>query len=136
MTINSTTNAAELSEQLERTKPKQETSASWAEPSRPRRLGGGQRPPLGRTPLYLGAGGAGHRHVDADHIAAIDNVTRKLMQEGKRPVIGAGGFVIGCSVVVILAAPGIALTTPEAGRWRVESCSTIALVVTWAMPGH
>ena len=28
----------------------------------------------------------GLRHaVDADHIAAIDNVTRKLMQEGKRP---------------------------------------------------
>ena len=33
----------------------------------------------------------GLRHgVDADHIAAIDNVTRKLMQEGKRPV--AVGF--------------------------------------------
>src|ERR1700678_2043792 len=30
----------------------------------------------------------GLRHaVDADHIAAIDNVTRKLMQEGKRPVV-------------------------------------------------
>src|ERR1700721_2219276 len=29
----------------------------------------------------------GLRHaVDADHIAAIDNVTRKLMQEGKRRV--------------------------------------------------
>ncbi|HEX9167532.1 MAG TPA: hypothetical protein VF886_01205 [Roseiarcus sp.] len=29
----------------------------------------------------------GLRHAfDADHIAAIDNVTRKLMQEGKRPV--------------------------------------------------
>jgi high-affinity nickel-transport protein len=33
----------------------------------------------------------GLRHaIDADHIAAIDNVTRKLMQEGKRPV--AVGF--------------------------------------------
>ena len=29
----------------------------------------------------------GLRHaVDADHIAAIDNVTRKLMQDGQRPV--------------------------------------------------
>jgi high-affinity nickel-transport protein len=29
----------------------------------------------------------GLRHaVDADHIAAIDDVTRKLMQDGKRPV--------------------------------------------------
>ena len=42
-------------------------------------------------PLLLGtallAYGFGLRHaVDADHIAAIDNVTRKLMQEGKRPV--------------------------------------------------
>ena len=34
----------------------------------------------------------GLRHaVDADHIAAIDNVTRKLMQQGKRPV-GVGFF--------------------------------------------
>ena len=42
-------------------------------------------------PLLLGtallAYTLGLRHaVDADHIAAIDNVTRKLMQEGKRPV--------------------------------------------------
>ena len=46
-------------------------------------------------PLLLGtaflAYSFGLRHaVDADHIAAIDNVTRKLMQEGKRPV--AVGF--------------------------------------------
>ena len=34
----------------------------------------------------------GLRHAfDADHIAAIDNVTRKLMQEGKRP-LAAGLF--------------------------------------------
>lgn len=35
--------------------------------------------------------GYGLRHaVDADHIAAIDNVTRKLMQQGQRPVaVGA-----------------------------------------------
>lgn len=42
-------------------------------------------------PLLLGtaflAYTFGLRHAfDADHIAAIDNVTRKLMQEGKRPV--------------------------------------------------
>ena len=44
-----------------------------------------------QQPVLLGTGllayGFGLRHaVDADHIAAIDNVTRKLMQEGKRPV--------------------------------------------------
>jgi high-affinity nickel-transport protein len=37
--------------------------------------------------------GLGLRHaVDADHIAAIDNTTRKLMQEKKRPV--AVGFFL------------------------------------------
>jgi nickel/cobalt transporter (NiCoT) family protein len=54
----------------------------------------------------------GLRHaVDADHIAAIDNVTRKLMQEGKRPVSVGFFFAIGHSVVVILAALAIAATT-------------------------
>src|SRR3984957_19061744 len=54
----------------------------------------------------------GLRHaVDADHIAAIDNVTRKLMQEGKRP-IGVGLFFsLGHSTVVVLASAAIALTT-------------------------
>ena len=38
----------------------------------------------------------GLRHaVDADHIAAIDNVTRKLMQEGKRPVAVGFMFSLG-----------------------------------------
>lgn len=66
-------------------------------------------------PVLLGtallAYGFGLRHaVDADHIAAIDNVTRKLMQEGKRPVTVGFFFAMGHSLVVILAAAGIALT--------------------------
>jgi high-affinity nickel-transport protein len=45
----------------------------------------------------------GLRHaVDADHIAAIDNVTRKLMQEGKRPVSVGLMFSLGHSTIVIL----------------------------------
>ena len=45
----------------------------------------------------------GLRHaVDADHIAAIDNVTRKLMQEGKRPVAVGFFFSLGHSTVVVL----------------------------------
>jgi high-affinity nickel-transport protein len=54
----------------------------------------------------------GLRHaVDADHIAAIDNVTRKLMQEGKRP-LGVGLFFsLGHSTVVVLATGTIALAT-------------------------
>jgi high-affinity nickel-transport protein len=53
----------------------------------------------------------GLRHaVDADHIAAIDNVTRKLMQEGKRPVSVGLFFSLGHSTVVVLASAAIALT--------------------------
>jgi len=67
-------------------------------------------------PLYLGtallAYSLGLRHaVDADHIAAIDNVTRKLMQEGKRPVTVGFFFALGHSAVVALAAAAIAATT-------------------------
>ncbi len=66
-------------------------------------------------PLFLGtallAYGFGLRHaVDADHIAAIDNVTRKLMQAGKRPVTVGFFFALGHSTVVILAALGVAAT--------------------------
>jgi high-affinity nickel-transport protein len=54
----------------------------------------------------------GLRHaVDADHIAAIDNVTRKLMQDGKRPVGIGFWFSIGHSAVVVLVALAIAVTT-------------------------
>src|SRR6202051_2276085 len=53
----------------------------------------------------------GLRHaVDADHIAAIDNVTRKLMQEGKRPVAVGFFFALGHSTVVVLASLAVALT--------------------------
>ena len=66
-------------------------------------------------PLLLGtallAYGFGLRHaVDADHIAAIDNVTRKLRQEGKRPVSVGLFFAAGHSTVVILAAAAVAGT--------------------------
>src|SRR6266404_1426725 len=65
-------------------------------------------------PVLLGtaflAYGFGLRHaVDADHIAAIDNVTRKLMQEGKRPVTAGFYFSLGHSTVVLLATVVIAL---------------------------
>ncbi|MEH1855313.1 MAG: HoxN/HupN/NixA family nickel/cobalt transporter [Nostoc sp.] len=67
-------------------------------------------------PLLLGtavlAYSFGLRHaVDADHIAAIDNVTRKLMQENKRPVSVGFFFSLGHSTVVIAASVAIALTT-------------------------
>jgi high-affinity nickel-transport protein len=53
----------------------------------------------------------GLRHaVDADHIAAIDNVVRKLMQEGKRPYAAGLYFALGHSLAVGLAAAAIAAT--------------------------
>ncbi|PKU24207.1 HoxN/HupN/NixA family nickel/cobalt transporter [Telmatospirillum siberiense] len=53
----------------------------------------------------------GLRHaVDADHIAAIDNVTRKLMQEGKRPVAVGFFFSLGHSSVVVGLSVAIAAT--------------------------
>jgi high-affinity nickel-transport protein len=54
--------------------------------------------------------GLGLRHaVDADHIAAIDNVTRKLMQAKQRPVTVGFFFAMGHSTVVIIAAGAVAL---------------------------
>src|SRR5260370_15528923 len=52
----------------------------------------------------------GLRHsVDADHISAIDNVTRKLMQEDKRPVAVGFFFSLGHSTIVVALSIGIAL---------------------------
>ena len=51
----------------------------------------------------------GLRHaVDADHIAAIDNVTRKLMQQGERPVSVGLWFSLGHSTIVVVGAIAIA----------------------------
>jgi nickel/cobalt transporter (NiCoT) family protein len=68
------------------------------------------RPALLGTALLAWVFGLRHA-VDADHIAAIDNVVRKLMQDGKRPVDAGLFFSLGHSTVVILASAGIAATT-------------------------
>ncbi|HEY6334464.1 MAG TPA: HoxN/HupN/NixA family nickel/cobalt transporter [Alphaproteobacteria bacterium] len=70
---------------------------------------------FGDQPVLLGtallAYSFGLRHaVDADHIAAIDNVTRKLMQDGQRPVAVGFFFSLGHSTVVVLLTTAIALT--------------------------
>src|SRR6266508_3259208 len=66
-------------------------------------------------PVLLGtcflAYSLGLRHaVDADHIAAIDNVARKLMREGQRPLTVGLFFSLGHSTVVVFAVIGIAVT--------------------------
>src|SRR4029077_16293625 len=69
-----------------------------------------------RFPVMLGLGGVacayGLRHAfDADHISAIDNTTRKLLQEGKKP-LGVGFFFsLGHSSVVFLIALLLGIAT-------------------------
>ncbi len=68
---------------------------------------------LRNHPVLLGtaflAYSFGLRHaVDADHIAAIDNVTRKLMQEGRRPVAVGFMFSLGHSTIVVIGSVAIA----------------------------
>jgi high-affinity nickel-transport protein len=52
----------------------------------------------------------GLRHAfDADHIAAIDNTTRKLLQEGKRPLGTGFFFSLGHSTIVFSLTAGLAV---------------------------
>ena len=54
----------------------------------------------------------GLRHaVDADHIAAIDNVTRKLMQDGKKPISVGFFFALGHSTIVVLMSVAIVVSS-------------------------
>ncbi len=85
-------------------------------------------------PLLLGTGlvawGFGLRHaVDADHIAAIDNVTRKLMGDGRRPVSVGFFFALGHSTVVALVAVAVA-TTAAALQSRFEAWKAIGGIVS------
>ena len=84
-------------------------------------------------PVLLGtallAYGFGLRHaVDADHIAAIDNVTRTLMQEGRRPVAIGLFFSLGHSTIVVLASVAIAATT-TAFQDRFEALKGVGGVI-------
>ena len=88
-------------------------------------------------PLMLGtallAWGLGLRHaVDADHIAAIDNVTRKLMQDGQRPITTGFWFAIGHSGIIGIASIGIAVTTSALARFGAlkEVGGVIATIVS------
>jgi nickel/cobalt transporter (NiCoT) family protein len=72
-------------------------------------------------PTILALGGLaytfGLRHAfDADHIAAIDNTTRKLLQEGRKPVGVGFFFSLGHSTVVFLIAAALGLTV----KWVLD----------------
>ncbi|MBT2387078.1 HoxN/HupN/NixA family nickel/cobalt transporter [Streptomyces sp. ISL-11] len=75
---------------------------------------------LGITAYTLGM-----RHAfDADHIAAIDNTTRKLMADGKRPVSVGFWFALGHSSVVVAMAALVAGGTQVAGKLMDEDSTT------------
>lgn len=73
-------------------------------------------------PAFLALGGLaytfGLRHAfDADHIAAIDNTTRKLLQDGRRPVGVGFFFSLGHSTVVLLITAALGLTV----KWLLDN---------------
>jgi high-affinity nickel-transport protein len=76
----------------------------------------------------------GLRHaVDADHIAAIDTVTRKMMQQGKRPSGVGAWFSLGHSTIVVLASVAIAATATAFQKnmaWFHETGSLIGTAVS------
>jgi len=56
----------------------------------------------------------GLRHaLDADHIAAIDNATRKLVNEKKLPIFTGTFFALGHSTIVLLLTIIVSLSTRE-----------------------
>ncbi len=71
----------------------------------------------------------GLRHaVDADHIAAIDNSTRKLMQMGQRPVGVGFFFSLGHSLVVVLLSIAVGFAVSQVSG-RFEDLKSIGGIV-------
>ena len=86
------------------------------------------RPALLGTALLAYAFGLRHA-VDADHIAAIDNVTRKLMQQGQRPVGVGLFFSLGHSAIIVLMSAGVAFAASEVTA-RVDSWKAIGGIIS------
>lgn len=85
-----------------------------------------------RQPVPLGLAlmsyGLGLRHAfDADHIAAIDNVTRNLMQRNKRPVSVGFFFALGHSAVVVVVVAFVAQAVSSLER--LESFSHLGRTI-------
>lgn len=94
------------------------------------KLGSGEAFGIG---LGLTAYTLGMRHAfDADHIAAIDNTTRKFVQEGKRPHAAGFFFSAGHSTVVLLLALLVAFGIQGIGGTLEDENSALNLFTgTW-----
>jgi high-affinity nickel-transport protein len=97
----------------------------------------------GRYPALAGLGVLaytfGLRHAfDADHIAAIDNTTRKFLQQGKRP-LGVGFFFsLGHSTIVFSLAAGLAIAArtvraqiPSFQNWGTYVGASVSGTFLW-----
>jgi high-affinity nickel-transport protein len=78
----------------------------------------------------------GLRHAfDADHISAIDNATRKLMAEGKRPMSVGFFFSLGHSTIVFGLALLFAIGIEALGGEVKDTGSTPHNVANWIGTG-
>jgi len=78
----------------------------------------------------------GLRHAfDADHISAIDNTTRKLMAEGRRPMSVGFFFSLGHSTIVFLLAFLFAIGIRALGGQVTDDGSTLHSATNWIGTG-
>jgi nickel/cobalt transporter (NiCoT) family protein len=86
---------------------------------------------LGITAYTLGA-----RHAfDADHIAAIDNTTRKLVNEGQRPLSVGFFFSLGHSSIVFVLAVLLAIGIRGLSGAVEDDSSALQEAAGWIGPG-
>jgi high-affinity nickel-transport protein len=80
--------------------------------------------------------GFGLRHAfDADHISAIDDTTRFLLQKGKRP-LGVGFFFsLGHSTIVLALSIAIAFAAKAATRFEASFAGTGGIIGTLVSAG-
>ncbi|HZT86215.1 MAG TPA: HoxN/HupN/NixA family nickel/cobalt transporter [Gaiellaceae bacterium] len=77
----------------------------------------------------------GLRHAfDADHIAAIDNTTRKLLQDGKRPLGTGFFFSLGHSTIVFALTAGLAVAA-EAVHSRIPTLQAYGSTIGASVSG-
>jgi nickel/cobalt transporter (NiCoT) family protein len=92
-----------------------------------------------RYPALAGAGilayTLGLRHAfDADHIAAIDNTTRKLLQQGQKPMGVGFFFSIGHSTVVFVMAIALGIAAQFVSQ-NINAFRSVGGVIGTAVSG-